>query len=75
MPLADLIDKNAELARLQKEIGKIEKNLQGINGKLSNEKFVNNAPAELVEQERERQRAAQSALDALQQKLEAIQAL
>ena len=75
VPLADLIDKNAELARLEKEIGKLEKNLQGINGKLANEKFVNNAPAELVEQERERQRAAQSALDALKQKVEAIQAL
>lgn len=75
VPLADLIDKNAELARLDKEIGKLEKNLQGINGKLNNEKFVQNAPAELVEQEKERQRSAQAAMDALKEKMESIKAL
>jgi valyl-tRNA synthetase len=75
VPLADLIDKNAELARLDKEIGKLEKNLQGINGKLNNEKFVQNAPAELVKQEKERQRSAQAAMDALKEKMESIKAL
>ena len=69
VPLADLIDKNAELARLEKEIGKLEKNLQGINGKLNNEKFVQNAPAELVEQEKERQRSAQTAMHAHKEKM------
>ena len=75
VPLSDLIDKDAEIARLGKEIGKLEKNLQGISGKLSNEKFVQNAPAELVEVERERQRAAQAAIVALNEKLDAIRAL
>jgi valyl-tRNA synthetase len=75
VPLSDLIDKNAEIARLEKEIAKLDKNLQGINGKLSNEKFVQNAPVELVDQERERQRAAQAAIDALNEKLAAIKAL
>ncbi|ALO45828.1 valine--tRNA ligase [Pseudohongiella spirulinae] len=75
VPLADLIDKNAELARLDKEIGKLEKNLQGINGKLNNEKFVQNAPTELVEQEKERQRSAQAALAALTEKVQSIKAL
>jgi valyl-tRNA synthetase len=75
VPLSDLIDKNAEITRLEKEIAKLDKNLQGINGKLSNEKFVQNAPVELVDQERERQRAAQAAIDALNEKLAAIKAL
>ncbi len=75
VPLSDLIDKNAEISRLEKEIAKLDKNLQGINGKLSNEKFVQNAPVELVDQERERQRAAQAAIDALNEKLAAIKAL
>jgi len=75
VPLSDLIDKDAESARLQKEIGKLEKNLHGISGKLNNEKFVQNAPAELVEVERERQRTAQDAIMALNEKLAAIKAL
>jgi valyl-tRNA synthetase len=75
VPLSDLIDKDAEIARLEKEIAKLDKNLQGINGKLSNEKFVQNAPAELVEVERDRQRAAQAAINALNEKLAAIKAL
>jgi len=75
VPLSDLIDKNAEIARLEKEIGKLEKNLLGISGKLNNEKFVQNAPAELVDVERERQRTAQAAIAALQEKLVAIRAL
>ncbi|MDP2285047.1 MAG: hypothetical protein Q8L06_12965, partial [Pseudohongiella sp.] len=75
VPLSDLIDKDAEIARLEKEIAKLDKNLQGINGKLTNDKFVQNAPVELVEQERERQRAAQTAMDALNEKLAAIKAL
>jgi len=75
VPLSDLIDKDAESARLQKEIGKLEKNLHGISGKLNNEKFVQNAPAELVEVERERQRTAQAAIMALNEKLAAIKAL
>jgi valyl-tRNA synthetase len=75
VPLSDLIDKNAEISRLEKEIAKLDKNLQGINGKLSNEKFVQNAPVELVDQERERQRSAQAAIDALNEKLAAIKAL
>ncbi|MBC54611.1 MAG: valine--tRNA ligase [Gammaproteobacteria bacterium] len=75
VPLSDLIDKDAEITRLEKEIGKLEKNLQGISGKLNNEKFVQNAPAELVNVERERQRTTQAAIVALQEKLAAIRAL
>jgi valyl-tRNA synthetase len=75
VPLSDLIDKDAEIARLEKEIAKLAKNLQGINNKLNNEKFVNNAPAELVDAERERQRTTQAAVDALQNKQLAIKAL
>lgn len=75
VPLADLIDKEAETARLDKELAKLDKTLQGINGKLANERFIQNAPAELVATERERQRATTSAIEALRTKLEAIRAL
>ena len=75
VPLAGLIDKDAEAARLEKEIAKLEKNLAGIAAKLSNAKFVDNAPKEIVDVERERQRATESAIWALQEKLEKIRAL
>ncbi len=75
VPLAGLIDKDAEATRLEKEIAKLEKNLAGIAAKLSNAKFVDNAPKEIVDVERERQRANESAIWALQEKLEKIRAL
>ncbi len=49
------VDFQAELARLEKEIGKVDKDLVALNGKLSNENFVKRAPAELVESEQARQ--------------------
>ncbi|MCP5356508.1 MAG: valine--tRNA ligase [Pseudomonadales bacterium] len=75
VPLAGLIDKAAEAARLDKEIAKLEKNLAGIAAKLSNEKFVNNAPADIVETERERQRSNEAAIYALKEKLDMINAM
>jgi len=75
VPLADLIDKQAEMNRLEKEIARLNQGLQAIVGKLSNARFVDNAPAEIVATERERQTAAESAIAALQEKLDKIQAL
>ncbi len=54
VPMAGLIDKDAELARLDKEIEKLSKDIARIEGKLSNEKFVANAPEAVVAKEREK---------------------
>lgn len=54
IPMAGLIDKDAELARLDKELDKVSKEIEGIESKLANEGFVNRAPAAVVEKERER---------------------
>jgi len=54
IPLGDLIDLKAEAARIGKEIAKIEAEIGRIDKKLSNEKFVANAPDEIVEAEREK---------------------
>jgi valyl-tRNA synthetase len=75
VPLAGLIDKDAEASRLEKEIAKLEKNLAGIAAKLSNAKFVDNAPKEIVDVERERQRSNEAAIYALQEKLGRIRAM
>ena len=52
--LPELFDFESELARLDKEFAKLDKDLIVIEKKLSNEAFVNNAPAAVVAQERER---------------------
>jgi len=54
VPLEGIIDLEVERARLEKEVAKFEKLVQSMNGKLSNEKFIANAPADVVEKERGR---------------------
>lgn len=53
IPLAELVDLDAERTRIAKEIEKSEKYLAGIEKKLSNEKFVAKAPEAVVQRERE----------------------
>ena len=52
--LTGAVDFKAELARLDKEIGKVDKDLAALDAKLSNENFVKRAPADLVESEKAR---------------------
>jgi len=52
IPLEGLIDLDVERSRLQKEISRLEGSLKGIDKKLANEKFINNAAPEVVERER-----------------------
>ncbi len=58
LPLKGVIDLSAEKARLDKEIGKVDADIKRVDAKLSNEKFVANAPEELVEEEKEKREAA-----------------
>ncbi len=54
VPLAGLVDIDAERARIKKEIAKTEKEITGTEKKLSNEKFLARAPEEVVEEQRRR---------------------
>ncbi len=54
IPLADLIDREAELARLDRELKKLDGALGTVRSKLDNEKFVSRAPEAVVRKERER---------------------
>lgn len=54
MPLAELVDLEKEKARIQKELDKNRKELDKLETKLSNPGFVNKAPAQVVEAEKER---------------------
>ncbi len=67
VPMAGLIDAEAERARLNKELLKTSKDLAGVEGKLGNPKFVERAPQEVVERERERR----NELQLLEEKLRA----
>lgn len=54
VPLAELVDLDEEAARLEKEIKKFESEVDRAKKKLSNERFVANAPADVVESERQK---------------------
>jgi valyl-tRNA synthetase len=75
IPMAGLIDKEAELLRLEKEIGKIEKDLPRIEGKLNNPAFVDKAPEDVIEKEREKLANLHSSLNNLRTQYLKIKAL
>jgi valyl-tRNA synthetase len=75
IPLADLIDKEAECQRLTKEIEKLSKEVEKSSTKLANENYVNKAPAVVVAKEREALAQALANLEKLQQQLANINAL
>ncbi|WP_018869929.1 valine--tRNA ligase [Thioalkalivibrio sp. ALgr3] len=75
IPLAGLIDKDAELARLDKEIAKLDKNLEQSEKRLANESFVDRAPAEVVQKERDRVAEMQATREQLAAQRERIRAM
>lgn len=75
VPMAGVINKDEELARLDKEIGKITKEMQRLAGKLDNAKFVANAPEEVVRKERQKLAEATASIGKLEAQKSRIQAL
>ena len=72
VPLGNLIDVEAEIARMEAELKHKEGFLQGVLKKLSNEKFVNNAPAAVIELERKKQADAESIIKSLKESIAAL---
>ena len=75
VPLTGLIDFDDELARLDKAITKEEKGLAQVSRKLQNPRFVDNAPAAIVDKERAREAEHQAALAKLRASRDRIAAL
>lgn len=75
VPMAGLIDKDAELGRLNKELGRLLGEIKRLGGKLSNEKFVSKAPAQVIDKERDKLRDAETAASKLQQQVAKIEAI
>ncbi len=72
VPMAGLIDKDAELARLAREIEKLSKDVARVAGKLNNPSFVDKAPPAVVAREREKMQTQQQALETLQEQEQRI---
>ncbi len=75
VPMAGIIDKDKELARLNREVEKLQKEVARFEGKLSNEKFVGKAPAAVIEKEKAKLEDARTALGKMVEQQAAIKAL
>ncbi|MDR3477778.1 MAG: valine--tRNA ligase [Gammaproteobacteria bacterium] len=75
IPMAGVIDKKEESARLNREIVKLTKETERAESKLHNPSFVDKAPADVVEKEREKLGELKAALDKMQKQLVKISSL
>ncbi|MBK8326162.1 MAG: valine--tRNA ligase [Moraxellaceae bacterium] len=75
VPLKGFIDKDAEAARLGKELNRLEGEVARIGGKLSNESFTAKAPAAVIAQEQKKLDDAKAAQAKLQEQLEKLKNL
>ncbi|MBQ0061837.1 MAG: class I tRNA ligase family protein, partial [Bacteroidales bacterium] len=72
IPMGNLIDADAEIAKAEAEIKRLEGFLTGVMKKLSNERFVANAPAQVVELEKKKQADAESKIASLKESIAAL---
>ena len=72
VPLGNMIDVEAEIARMEAELKHKEGFLQGVLKKLSNEKFVSNAPAAVSEMERKKQADDESIIKSLKESIASL---
>ncbi|MBO7098723.1 MAG: valine--tRNA ligase, partial [Bacteroidaceae bacterium] len=72
VPLGNLIDAAAEIEKAETEIKRLQGFMMGIQKKLSNERFVQNAPAQVVELERKKLSDAESKIAALQETINSL---
>ncbi len=75
LPLAGIIDVDAEQKRLKREIDKVGSEIRQIDAKLGNEKFVSRAPEHVVEEQRERKTEAEAIAAKLEQALKRLEAV
>ena len=75
IPMAGLIDKAAECARLRKEMAKLEQGLAVLDKKLANPQYVDKAPSHIVARDRRRADELRAALERLREQLARIESL
>lgn len=72
VPLGNSIDIEAELKKQEEELKYLQGFLKSVKAKLSNERFVSNAPAQVVENERKKQSDAESKIKSLEESIAAL---
>src|SRR6185437_12851638 len=72
LPLKGVIDLSAEKARLDKELAKADADIKRVDAKLANEKFVANAPEEIIEGEKEKRQEAEERRSKILEALERL---
>jgi len=72
IPLAGLIDVDAEKIRLSKKVAELDNLLKGISSRLKNKEFLNKAPAAIVEKEKQRQEELKTDIDKLKSGLKIL---
>lgn len=72
VPIGDLIDVDAEITKLEKDLEHLQGFLTGVKKKLANENFVAHAPEAVVERERKKQSDAEEKIAAIQESLNAL---
>ncbi|MCP8898622.1 valine--tRNA ligase [Gilvimarinus xylanilyticus] len=75
VPMAGLIDVDAEKARLNKELERLNKDKERVSGKLNNPNFVDKAPAAVVDKEKAKLNGITDSIKALDEQLKAIEAM
>jgi len=75
VPLAGLVDVEQELAKLEKEQGKVSGQLKKVEAKLGNSKFLANAPAQVVAGEKEKQETLSAKLAKIRESRERLKHL
>jgi len=75
VPLAGLVDVAQELGKLEKELGKVSEQLRKVEAKLGNSKFLDNAPADVVAGEKEKQETFSAKLAKINESRERLQHL
>lgn len=72
IPLAEIIDRDKELARLNKEKSAVEKDISVVSAKLNNQGFLAKAPEKVVEAERQKLKLAKEKLEKIEQSIAAL---
>ena len=73
IPLNDLVDKEKEIARLNKEKKAVQKDIDFLSGKLSNQGFLAKAPAQLIEAQKEKLAKANEKMEKIMQSINAME--